>query len=254
MKKMNLLSCFDLNCLSLMDQNFHLLCSLLFLFFKGWQWTKQRATLLHRALLAQHAWPSDSRPRQRGPDPGTEVRSREDAISLPCCAGHRPGSGSHSEALGFGHRPSVCDGRKRQRSGLQLAVCGQCHGGSACRVSRMSYCNLFFAALMYSSVIALISGHNRRTCMKFNWSLSVVIWHSVCVFIDSFVILYVMARDEDEGENGRVSYRIQTGNSAGRFTLNPNTGELIFRVRHSILICGHVTLMQGDSGGFPINT
>ncbi|XP_062289145.1 protocadherin-16-like [Scomber scombrus] len=41
-----------------------------------------------------------------------------------------------------------------------------------------------------------------------------------------FVILYVMARDEDEGENGRVSYRIQTGNSAGRFSLNPNTGSL----------------------------
>nr|XP_043897629.1 protocadherin-16 [Solea senegalensis] len=41
-----------------------------------------------------------------------------------------------------------------------------------------------------------------------------------------FVILYVMARDEDEGENGRVSYRIQAGNSAGRFSLNPNTGAL----------------------------
>ncbi|KAM9348127.1 protocadherin-16 [Symphorus nematophorus] len=41
-----------------------------------------------------------------------------------------------------------------------------------------------------------------------------------------FVILYVMARDEDEGENGRVSYRIQAGNSAGRFSLNPNTGSL----------------------------
>ncbi|XP_053297977.1 protocadherin-16 [Pleuronectes platessa] len=41
-----------------------------------------------------------------------------------------------------------------------------------------------------------------------------------------FVILYVMARDDDEGENGRVSYRIQTGNSAGRFSLNPNTGSL----------------------------
>lgn len=40
-----------------------------------------------------------------------------------------------------------------------------------------------------------------------------------------FVILYVMARDEDEGENGRVSYRIQAGNTAGRFSLNPNTGE-----------------------------
>ncbi|XP_035034564.2 protocadherin-16 [Hippoglossus stenolepis] len=41
-----------------------------------------------------------------------------------------------------------------------------------------------------------------------------------------FVILYVMARDDDEGENGRVSYRIQTGNTAGRFSLNPNTGSL----------------------------
>ncbi|KAM9729569.1 protocadherin-16 [Menidia menidia] len=40
-----------------------------------------------------------------------------------------------------------------------------------------------------------------------------------------FVILYVMARDADEGENGRVSYRIQAGNSAGRFSLNPNTGS-----------------------------
>uniref|UniRef100_A0A4W5JKH0 Cadherin domain-containing protein n=1 Tax=Hucho hucho TaxID=62062 RepID=A0A4W5JKH0_9TELE len=35
-----------------------------------------------------------------------------------------------------------------------------------------------------------------------------------------------MARDEDEGENGRVSYSIQLGNSAGRFDLNPNTGSL----------------------------
>ncbi|XP_066507713.1 protocadherin-16-like [Hoplias malabaricus] len=41
-----------------------------------------------------------------------------------------------------------------------------------------------------------------------------------------FVLLYVMARDADQGENGRVSYRIQTGNVAGRFSLNPNTGSL----------------------------
>lgn len=40
-----------------------------------------------------------------------------------------------------------------------------------------------------------------------------------------FVVLYVMARDADQGENGRVSYRIQTGNSADRFSLNPNTGK-----------------------------
>lgn len=55
----------------------------------------------------------------------------------------------------------------------------------------------------------------------------VIIWDFVCNFIDRFVILYVMARDEDEGENGQVSYRIQSGNSAGRFSLNPNTGKPI---------------------------
>nr|XP_057935723.1 protocadherin-16-like [Doryrhamphus excisus] len=41
-----------------------------------------------------------------------------------------------------------------------------------------------------------------------------------------FVALYVMARDADRGENGRVTYRIQSGNSGGTFSLNPNTGSL----------------------------
>ncbi|XP_069563501.1 protocadherin-16-like [Brachyistius frenatus] len=41
-----------------------------------------------------------------------------------------------------------------------------------------------------------------------------------------FVALYVMARDADQGENGRVTYRIQTGNTGGSFSLNPNTGSL----------------------------
>ncbi|XP_030648412.1 protocadherin-16 [Chanos chanos] len=41
-----------------------------------------------------------------------------------------------------------------------------------------------------------------------------------------FVLLYVIAQDADQGENGRVSYRIQTGNTAGQFSLNPNTGSL----------------------------
>uniref|UniRef100_A0A672FZE0 Protocadherin-16 n=1 Tax=Salarias fasciatus TaxID=181472 RepID=A0A672FZE0_SALFA len=41
-----------------------------------------------------------------------------------------------------------------------------------------------------------------------------------------FVVLYVMARDADQGENGRVTYRIQSGNTAGTFSLNPNTGSL----------------------------
>ncbi|KAL3057632.1 hypothetical protein OYC64_007983 [Pagothenia borchgrevinki] len=41
-----------------------------------------------------------------------------------------------------------------------------------------------------------------------------------------FVVLYVMAGDADQGENGRVSYSIQSGNTGGTFSLNPNTGSL----------------------------
>ncbi|KAJ3590385.1 hypothetical protein NHX12_008336 [Muraenolepis orangiensis] len=41
-----------------------------------------------------------------------------------------------------------------------------------------------------------------------------------------FVVLYVVARDADQGENGRVSYSIQSGNAGGAFSLNPNTGSL----------------------------
>ncbi|XP_061538054.1 LOW QUALITY PROTEIN: protocadherin-16-like [Phycodurus eques] len=41
-----------------------------------------------------------------------------------------------------------------------------------------------------------------------------------------FVALYVMARDADKGENGRVTYRVQSGNADGTFSLNPNTGSL----------------------------
>ncbi|XP_077397746.1 protocadherin-16-like [Festucalex cinctus] len=41
-----------------------------------------------------------------------------------------------------------------------------------------------------------------------------------------FVALYVMARDADRGENGRVTYRVQSGNAGGTFNLNPNTGSL----------------------------
>ncbi|XP_071352960.1 protocadherin-16-like [Trachinotus anak] len=41
-----------------------------------------------------------------------------------------------------------------------------------------------------------------------------------------FVVLYVMSRDADQGENGRVTYSIQSGNTGGTFSLNPNTGSL----------------------------
>lgn len=40
-----------------------------------------------------------------------------------------------------------------------------------------------------------------------------------------FVVLFVMAKDADEGENGRVTYKIQSGNTGGTFSLNPNTGK-----------------------------
>ncbi|XP_039600852.1 protocadherin-16-like isoform X2 [Polypterus senegalus] len=41
-----------------------------------------------------------------------------------------------------------------------------------------------------------------------------------------FVVLYVMARDPDLGENGQISYRIKSGNTGGKFSLNPSTGSL----------------------------
>ncbi|XP_051962537.1 protocadherin-16 [Xyrauchen texanus] len=41
-----------------------------------------------------------------------------------------------------------------------------------------------------------------------------------------FVVVYVMAIDADQGENGRVSYHIQSGNTGGKFSLNPDTGSL----------------------------
>uniref|UniRef100_A0A671L6B0 Protocadherin-16 n=1 Tax=Sinocyclocheilus anshuiensis TaxID=1608454 RepID=A0A671L6B0_9TELE len=41
-----------------------------------------------------------------------------------------------------------------------------------------------------------------------------------------FVVVYVMAVDADQGENGRVTYRIQSGNTGGKFSLNPDTGSL----------------------------
>lgn len=50
-----------------------------------------------------------------------------------------------------------------------------------------------------------------------------------------FVALYVMARDADQGENARVTYSIQSGNSGGRFNLNPNTGESSQELTHKEL-------------------
>lgn len=39
-----------------------------------------------------------------------------------------------------------------------------------------------------------------------------------------FLVLQVVARDRDLGENGRVTYALRAGNSGGWFHLNPSTG------------------------------
>ncbi|CAJ1065106.1 protocadherin-16-like [Xyrichtys novacula] len=65
-----------------------------------------------------------------------------------------------------------------------------------------------------------------------------------------FVALYVMARDVDEGENGRVTYSIQSGNTEGTFNLNPNTGSLsIFKpLDREIQDVFNLTIVAEDHG------
>lgn len=148
----------------------------LFSFFIGWKWAQQWATLLHWALLAWRAWPPDPRPLQWSPDPGAEVRSWVNSIPPPRGAGHRPGVGSFSEALGFSHCKSVCDRWKRQRSGLQLSICGQRHGGSACRVSGISslFCHKGWVCLLswlQASGIGCHVCYNNTFCLHLYWQV-----------------------------------------------------------------------------------
>lgn len=42
---------------------------------------------------------------------------------------------------------------------------------------------------------------------------------------EGFVVLFLMARDADQGENGRVTYKIDSGNTGRTFNLNPITGK-----------------------------
>ncbi|KAL6471418.1 hypothetical protein MHYP_G00200680 [Metynnis hypsauchen] len=51
-----------------------------------------------------------------------------------------------------------------------------------------------------------------------------------------FVLLYVMAQDLDQGENGHVSYRIQDGNAEGKFSLNPNTAQSSGDIMPTLLV------------------
>uniref|UniRef100_A0A8C5E6S0 Protocadherin-16 n=1 Tax=Gouania willdenowi TaxID=441366 RepID=A0A8C5E6S0_GOUWI len=65
-----------------------------------------------------------------------------------------------------------------------------------------------------------------------------------------FVVLYIMARDADQGENGRVTYRIQSGNTGGTFSLNPNTGSLsiIKSLDREVQDVFNLTVMVEDHG------
>nr|XP_020468749.1 protocadherin-16-like [Monopterus albus] len=65
-----------------------------------------------------------------------------------------------------------------------------------------------------------------------------------------FVVLYVIARDADQGENGRVTYSIQSGNTGGTFNLNPNTGSLsIFKpLDREELDIFNLTIITEDHG------
>ncbi|XP_060743723.1 protocadherin-16 [Tachysurus vachellii] len=65
-----------------------------------------------------------------------------------------------------------------------------------------------------------------------------------------FVLLYIMAQDPDQGENGRVSYRIQDGNAEGKFSVNPNTGSLsiLKLINREEQVQFNLTLVAEDHG------
>ncbi|XP_053163649.1 protocadherin-16 [Hemicordylus capensis] len=65
-----------------------------------------------------------------------------------------------------------------------------------------------------------------------------------------FLLLQVVARDHDLGENGRVSYLLRAGNADGRFHLNPSTGALsIVRALDREEVAQHnLTVLASDHG------
>ncbi|XP_035755124.1 protocadherin-16 [Egretta garzetta] len=67
-----------------------------------------------------------------------------------------------------------------------------------------------------------------------------------------FVVLHVVAQDNDLGENGRVSYSLRAGNSDGRFHLNPSTGALsIVRALNREEVVQHNLTVVAMDHGFP---
>ncbi|XP_074864859.1 protocadherin-16 isoform X1 [Carettochelys insculpta] len=67
-----------------------------------------------------------------------------------------------------------------------------------------------------------------------------------------FVVLNVVAQDGDLGENGRVSYMLQAGNTEGWFHLNPSTGALsIVRALNREEMAQHNLTVVAMDHGFP---
>ncbi|XP_039353238.1 protocadherin-16 [Mauremys reevesii] len=67
-----------------------------------------------------------------------------------------------------------------------------------------------------------------------------------------FMVLHIVARDGDLGENGRVSYTLQAGNAEGRFHLNPSTGALsIVRALNREEVSQHNLTVVAMDHGFP---
>ncbi|XP_060119777.1 protocadherin-16 [Heteronotia binoei] len=65
-----------------------------------------------------------------------------------------------------------------------------------------------------------------------------------------FLVLQVLARDSDLGENGRLSYTLRAGNADGRFHLNPGTGALttVRTLDREEVSQHHLTIVATDHG------
>ncbi|XP_070605431.1 protocadherin-16 [Erythrolamprus reginae] len=70
-----------------------------------------------------------------------------------------------------------------------------------------------------------------------------------------FLVLQVVARDRDMGENGRVSYLLRAGNPDGQFHLNPSTGALsIVRALDREEVSQHNLTVVATDHGSPRHT
>ncbi|KHN75881.1 Protocadherin-16 [Toxocara canis] len=63
------------------------------------------------------------------------------------------------------------------------------------------------------------------------------------------IVHYVVAKDEDDGENARISYTIVTGNHDGAFSLDPSTGAL--SLHHRLRAHTTIRVRATDNGEVP---